>query len=100
MAPSQKATWARPNLAAMPTQVEPTTHSTCAMTRSPSPSSLRRPACSRVTVSDTVNNNATAQHYQSRRYSIFRTNVDHRERDMYQGTTSVVPSSLQAHVTY
>jgi len=30
-------------------------------------------------------------------YSIFRINVDRcHERDMYQGTTSVVPSSLQA----
>ena len=31
------------------------------------------------------------------RYSVFRINVDRRrERDMYQGMTSVVPSSLQA----
>jgi hypothetical protein len=47
----------------MPTHVEPTTHSTCARTRSPSPSSLRRPACSLVVVSDTVTNNATTRPY-------------------------------------
>src|SRR5262249_33146454 len=63
IAPSQKATCARPNFAAMPTHVEPTTHKTCAMTRSPSPSSLRRPACSVVVVSGTVNNNATTRLY-------------------------------------
>src|SRR6476661_6215233 len=45
----------------MPTHVEPTTHSTCAMTRSPRPSSLRRPACSLVVVSGTVNNDATTR---------------------------------------
>jgi hypothetical protein len=39
--------------AAMRAQVEPTTHRTCAMTWSPSPSSLRGPACSLVVVSDT-----------------------------------------------
>src|SRR6185437_2728262 len=54
MEPSQKATCARPSLAAMPTQVEPTTHSTCAMTRSARPSSLRRLACSAVGVSGMV----------------------------------------------
>src|SRR6185369_6141647 len=48
----------------MPTHVEPTTHRTCAMTRSPSPSSLRRPSCSLVVVSDTVNNHATTRQYQ------------------------------------
>src|SRR5215470_14409575 len=43
----------------MPTQVEPTTHSTCAITRSPRPSSLRRPACSIDAVSGMADNNAT-----------------------------------------
>src|ERR1017187_3676156 len=43
MAPTQKATWARPSLAAIPTQLEPTTQRICARTRSPRPSSLRSP---------------------------------------------------------
>src|SRR5580700_5911442 len=45
MAPTQKATWARPSFAAMPTHCEPTTHNTCASTRSPRPSGLRDSAC-------------------------------------------------------
>src|SRR5262249_487310 len=39
-------------------QVEPTTHSTCAITRSPRPSSLRRPACSIDALSGMADNNA------------------------------------------
>src|ERR1700761_5819271 len=46
MAPSQNATCWRPSLAAIPTHVEPTTQSTCAITRSRNASSLRRPGWS------------------------------------------------------
>jgi hypothetical protein len=45
MAASQNSTCARPNLAATPTQPDPTTHSTCARTRSTSPISLCRLVC-------------------------------------------------------
>src|SRR6185312_15321448 len=78
MEPSQKATCARPSLAAMPTQVEPTTHSTCAMTRSASPSSLRRLACSAVGVSGMVVGKA---------YPRFA--VERRESDTEIGATSL-----------
>src|SRR6185312_4404803 len=78
MEPSQKATCARPSLAAMPTQVEPTTHSTCAMTRSARPSSLRRLACSAVGVSGMVVGKAY------RRFALQR-----RESDTEIGATSL-----------
>src|SRR5437762_2047890 len=56
IATSQKTTCARPNFAAIPTQVDPTTQRTCARTRSPRPSSLRKEEESSLTVQQSWHN--------------------------------------------
>src|SRR3954452_21571637 len=56
MATSQNTTCARPSFAAIPTQEDPTTQSTCARTRSRRPSSLRREAESSLTVQQSCHN--------------------------------------------